>query len=187
MKMSMRPLVETPARVPNADLIFVLAGLEARKAFGLRLLNRQLAPRILLSVGRFEIRKLPRLSLPAPVLRHYFVWFEGGEALAERIPVGRFGTWMEIESLARWLQERKDIHTVLVVSSAHHLARIRICCRALLAPRVNVLLVPLPQEVAPEESRSRKEMLAEWLKIPVYCVLSGINRMKGGARGRPLA
>ena len=96
MKMSMRPLVETPARVPNADLIFVLAGLEARKAFGLRLLNRQLAPRILLSVGRFEIRKLPRLSLPAPinlleiaatippVLRHYFVWFEGGEALAER-------------------------------------------------------------------------------------------------------
>ena len=197
--MSMRPLVETPARVPNADLIFVLAGLEARKAFGLRLLNRQLAPRILLSVGRFEIRKLPRLSLPAPinlleiaatippVLRHYFVWFEGGEALAERIPVGRFGTWMEIESLARWLQKRKDVHTVLVVSSAHHLPRIRICCRALLAPRVNVLLVPLPQEEAPEESRGRKEMLAEWLKIPVYCILSRIHRMKRGARGRPLA
>jgi len=39
MKMSMRPLVETPARVPNADLIFVLAGLEARKAFGLRIGN----------------------------------------------------------------------------------------------------------------------------------------------------
>jgi hypothetical protein len=88
----------------EVHLIFVFAGLEARKSYGLQLLHERPASIILLSVGRFEIRKLPNLNLPVVIdllklaasiptpLRHFFVWFENGSAFAERIQIGRFGT-----------------------------------------------------------------------------------------------
>ena len=80
--------VDTPRK---ADLIFVLAGRMHRKECALELFREGLAPRILLSVGRFEIRRFSKMALPAsldllklaqavpPSQRHYFVFFEGEE------------------------------------------------------------------------------------------------------------
>jgi len=45
-----------------ADLIFVLAGEMSRKHYAVQLFREGLAPRLLLSVGRFEIRRFQRCS-----------------------------------------------------------------------------------------------------------------------------
>ena len=47
-----------------ADLIFILAGQMSRKDFALQLFREGLAPRLLFSVGRFEIRRFSKLALP---------------------------------------------------------------------------------------------------------------------------
>ena len=195
----MRPPSEMPAHVPEADLIFVLAGLEARKAYGLQLFRQRRALRILFSVGRFEIRRFSNLDIPvlidlpeiaapvAPPQRHFFVWFEGAEVHTERMLLGRFGTWSEIEALSRFLQKSVEIRSVLVVSSASHLPRVRNCCCALLPAEVKVLLLPSPEyeQETPHESwtqqaHHRKLVLIEWIKIPVYRILSwlpGLNML----------
>ena len=53
-------LNDTPS---PADLIFVLAGKMERKQYGLELYRAGLAPRLVLSVGRFEVSKMPALDL----------------------------------------------------------------------------------------------------------------------------
>jgi len=51
----------------HADAIFVLAGHKGRKVFAIQLLERGIAPRVLFSVGRFEIRRFPELGLPQTI------------------------------------------------------------------------------------------------------------------------
>lgn len=135
----------SPADVPrSADLIFVLAGGMHRKQYALDLFRRGLAPRILFSVGRFEIRRFSKMALPAPLdllqlaqrvpppQRLYFVFFDGLQAQVEHVLPRRFGTLTEITALARWLEANPGIRSLLIVSSDTHLRRIRMCCRALL-------------------------------------------------------
>ena len=102
----------------DADLIFVLAGRVYRKDYALELFRQGLAPRIMFSVGRFEIRRFSKMALPVPLdllkpaqelpppQRHYFVFFEGQEVETQHVLPGRFGTLTEIEALARWLSKR---------------------------------------------------------------------------------
>jgi hypothetical protein len=169
---------EMPANILDADLIFVLAGLEVRKAYALQLYRAPQARSIMLSVGRFEIRKLSSLEIPTPIdllgiaahvpasQRHYFVWFEAGDVHAERVLLRRFGTWSEIIALARFLHRRPDIASLVVVSSSYHLSRIRLCCRALLPARLRIRLLASPENVP------SRTFLSEWFKILVYRVLS---------------
>ena len=100
----------------KSDAIFVLAGARERKQYGLELYRAGLAPRILLSVGRFEIRRLRELPLPTPLdllsavqsvpppERHFFVEFDASGVRYKRTPVGRFGTLSEIRALAEWCE-----------------------------------------------------------------------------------
>ena len=46
-----------------ADLIFVMAGRMERKQYGLELYRAGLAPRLVLSVGRFEVSKMYKVDL----------------------------------------------------------------------------------------------------------------------------
>src|SRR5215831_4682837 len=46
----------------NADLILVLAGRPERKSYGLRLFQEGFAGRLILSVGRFEVRQVATLE-----------------------------------------------------------------------------------------------------------------------------
>jgi uncharacterized SAM-binding protein YcdF (DUF218 family) len=174
-------LTDTPR---SADLIFVLAGRVYRKEYALDLFRQGLAPRILFSVGRFEIRRFSKMALPVsldllrlsqevpPPQRHYFAFFEGQQVRTEHVLPRRFGTLTEIAALARWLGDNPNIGSVLVVSSDSHLRRIRMCCRSLLNPRLKLAFLAAP--FAPDENSalaSAKEDLMELCKLAIYWVL----------------
>ncbi len=176
----------SPVDAPrSADLIFVLAGRVYRKDYALELFRQGLAPRILFSVGRFEIRRFSKMALPVPLdllklaqevpppQRHYFAFFEGQQVRTQHVLPGRFGTLTEIESLARWLSERPEIHSVLIVSSGTHLRRIRMCCRSLLNVNIRLAFLAAPLTLSEQSSgfASAKEDLMELFKLAIYWTL----------------
>lgn len=147
-----------------ADLIFVLAGRVHRKKYALKLFRWGLAPGILFSVGRFEIRRFSKMNLPVPLdllklaqvlpppQRHYFAFFKGQEVQVEHVPPGQFGTLTEIEALARWVRSHPEVQSILVISSGPHLRRIRMCCRALLDSKIDLAFLASPAlELGPIE------------------------------------
>jgi len=173
----------------HADAIFVLAGHKSRKVFAIQLLERGTAPCVLFSVGRFEIRRFPELGLPQtidllqmaqiipPPQRHFFVLFENGQFIAQRIPVRALGTLSEIDALSDWLNFHPEVSSLLVVSSGPHLRRLRICCRALLPRSVKTRFLAASEEISAQnprpwwnEAATRKSVLSEWIKIACYFV-----------------
>jgi uncharacterized SAM-binding protein YcdF (DUF218 family) len=127
-----------PAEPPcPADAVFVFAGAMERKEYGVALWREGLAPSIVLSVGRFEWRRIPALGLPAdsglpalvestpPPERHFFLVVRGGEAAATLRPVLRFGTAGEAAALVEEAAAR-GWRSVLVVSTSFHLRRARL-------------------------------------------------------------
>lgn len=82
----------TPRR---CDLVVVLAGRPERKPYGLRLFREGLAPRLILSVGRFEVRQTASLDLGDLGLRQ----------LAQRIPADQRHFFLDFigDSDGRWL------------------------------------------------------------------------------------
>jgi len=181
----------------SADAIFVLAGRENRKLYGLELFRQGLTPKILFSVSRFEIRRFSKMQLPVPLdllkiaadvpppERHYFVWFEGGKVEVEYVRPGQLGTLTEIESLARWLDKNPEIHSLLVISSSTHLRRLRLCCRALVRRPVQFVFVAAPDssssgEIGNPQARikSRGPALLELVKLALYWVLLAFHRRR---------
>ena len=166
----------------RADAIFVLAGHKSRKVYAIQLLEQGIAPRLLLSVGRFEIRRFPELGLPPtidllrmaqsipPPQRHFFVLFENQQFTVHRIPVRALGTLSEIDALADWLLAHPEISSLLVVSSGSHLRRLRMCCRRLLRRNVKCWFVATPMEGGSTGS-NRKAIMLECFKIACYLVL----------------
>ncbi len=141
-----------------------------------------MAPRLLFSVGRFEIRRFQELGLPQtidllqlaqsvpPPQRHFFVLFENQKFNVQRIPVRLLGTLGEIDALADWLLAHLEISSLLVVSSGSHLRRLRTCCRRLLRRNVRCSFVATPEESGNNDS-NRKAILLECFKIACYLVL----------------
>ena len=170
------------------DAIFVLAGARERKEYGLELYRQGLAPRIVLSVARFEIWKFKEVALPLPPgseppdllaareaipppQRHFFVELDRGGVRFEKMRTGRFGTLAEITALAEWCERNREVRSLLVVSSAYHLRRVRMCCRALLAKDIDVTYVAAPGKPP------RKLAALEWVKLAAYwVVLSGATK-----------
>jgi hypothetical protein len=163
----------SPSDPPRrADLIFVFAGQMSRKDYALDLLRQGLAPAVLLSVGRFEIRRFSKMSLPAPLdllqiaqsihppQRHYFVFFREQTVHYEHLIPTRFGTLFEVRSLARWLAKHPEIRSLLVISSATHLRRIRLCCRAFLPRELAIGYVAAPQT---STSEAHEDTRIRWL------------------------
>src|SRR5262249_54551038 len=121
----------------HSDLIFALAGEQNRKEYAVKLFSEGFAPRLLLSVARFDVRRFSQLALPRQLdlpgmaaqlsrsERHFFVFVENGGASVQTIPPTRFGTLREILALRMWLKEHPEIASVLVVSSGFHLTRVR--------------------------------------------------------------
>jgi hypothetical protein len=173
----------------SGAIIFALAGRQSRKQFALELFSRGLAPVLLLSVGRFEIRRFAQLRWPTPVdllsiaaplpaaQRHYFVSLESGQTTVARVERGKLGTLSEIRVLARWLQKRPAINSLLMVSSAPHLRRVRACCRALLPVGIQVHYVAVPNEEPLSrvnwwrDRHARRIVLREFPKLLGYRIL----------------
>lgn len=171
------------------DLIFVLAGREDRKRYGLELWRQRLAPRILLSVSRYEIRRFAKLELPVPLdlleraskvpppERHFFVLFEEQKVQVIYIRPKRFGTLTEIEALMRWLQQYPGIQSILVLSNDSHLPRIRMCCDSLLADIAKVRLTAVPETFAPKPHAGFvRDFLVESFKTVAYWFILELRR-----------
>jgi uncharacterized SAM-binding protein YcdF (DUF218 family) len=170
----------------TCDLIFVLAGREGRKHFGLQMFAEGWASTLLLSVGRFEIRrfvdyKLPGTDLVAlassipPQRRHFFVAAQGTDVQAELIQWHQLGTWREIRALAEWLRRHKAIQTLMIISSGFHLRRVRWCCRKLLPKDITTSFLAVPSELPSFErsqwwrnATSRNMVLMEVTKVVLY-------------------
>jgi hypothetical protein len=178
----------------KADVIFVLAGREYRKKFALELFRQRVGLRLLLSVARFEVRQFSQLDLPQPVdlltlasdvpphQRHFFVLFEHRKCSVEHTPPGRFGTLTEITELARWLDRKPEILSVLVVSSDTHLRRVRLCCQSLLRQGLQLSLLAAPDiSKAHRRSKSPSPVIIEAMKTVLYWVILRFrrNRQRG--------
>lgn len=122
------------AAPPPSDLLFVFAGAPWRKRAALEAWRGGAARAFVLSVGRFEWRRLPELGITddgglaalvdatPPARRHFFIVHEAGRAEARLIPKGRLGTWSEALALAALARERRA-GSVLVCTSAYHMPR----------------------------------------------------------------
>jgi len=189
----------------RADLIFVLAGSQCRKSYGLELQRQKLAPQVLLSTSRFEVRRLATLDLPrkfdllkmvknvAPQQRHFFVSVTRQEIQAQRISRGKFGTLSEIYALAEWLRERPQITSLSILSSGNHLRRLRICCRAILSENMRVQFLRVPESsffVNGEnwwlDKQARRMLLGELFKIACYSVLLRVDTIVPRSRAELL-
>lgn len=144
---------------------------------------------MLLSVGRFEIRRFADLELPAsvdlpglasstePRFRHYFVTIASGAAETQRIGIGKFGTLSEIRAFSDWLRAHRLIRSATIVSSGFHLKRIRMCCRSLMREGTRLNFVGVPDEERYlrahwwRDPSSRRLLLSEVGKIAAYRLL----------------
>jgi hypothetical protein len=139
------------------DLIFVLAGRDERKPYGLKLFGEGLAPQLILSVGRFEIRHTAQnLAQPellrlrdetTPAKRHFWIHFRAREVRIVRANLRETNTFWELHGLGDYAGP--GISSIVVISTSVHLRRIRFCCRQIPFFRdKRVLFVPVPEEAS---------------------------------------
>ncbi|MCI0423020.1 MAG: YdcF family protein [Acidobacteria bacterium] len=180
--------IGTPAQ--KADCIFVLAGRQERKIFGIDLWRQGCAPELILSVGRFEWRKFYELGLPAdgglkglveqtrPVHRHFFVRLTGQDASCRWVQPGWFGTWREAKALAEFM-EHHPVRSILTISDAVHLRRVAVAFRRafqgqavrLAFVAVDALSIPVQRDSWWRLSASRSFVLRELCKYFAYRVI----------------
>lgn len=118
----------------QADLIFVLAGRIERKRYGLELYRRGLTPRLLLSIGRFEVSKMAAFDVELarklialrdrtpPEQRHFFCEIDASGFHIEKPPLRRWNTYGEILAL-RTFRGIGAIRSMMVISTDVHLGR----------------------------------------------------------------
>ena len=151
----------------QCDLILVLAGRPERKAFGLELYRQQLAPELVVSVSRSEVRYAAQeLSLPEllqvrdatpPKQRHFWIRLSEKPASIERAFIKRSSTFWELQAFAKLLHNQLP-PTVAIVSTSIHLRRVRYCCGRIAAlSKTNVLFLAVPDEMS-------SFVLARWWK-----------------------
>jgi len=115
-------------------MIFVLAGRLERKGYGLELYRAGAAPRLLLSVGRFEVSKMPTVDFEgaaeliverdrtAPGERHFFCELNAAGVHIETVRLRRWNTYGEMLGLRAYL-ERDMPRSVMIISTDVHLRR----------------------------------------------------------------
>ena len=163
----------------TADAIFVFAGRESRKRFGLRLFREGVANRLVLSVGRFEWRRFASLGLPSdgglvemvgkiePRLRHFFVVLRPEGASCEAIQKGVLGTWSEARALSD-LVGRERIGKLVVVSHRQHLKRCLLALSLTLPDPCTVTPIASP---ADDSTEPPSDYLTEVFKLITYSAL----------------
>jgi uncharacterized SAM-binding protein YcdF (DUF218 family) len=161
-------------RPQPADAIFVLAGQQERKVYGIELWREGFAPELILSIGRFEWRRFYQLGLPSdgglrrlveatpPTLRHFFLRFHGNGANAQWIRRGRYGTLSEGQALAETLRSAPP-SSLMVVSTSIHLRRVALVFhRAFRGMDTQLLFVAVPAD------RFRLRPAALWTELGKY-------------------
>jgi hypothetical protein len=171
------------------DLIFVLAGRPERKPFGLKLHAESLAPRLILSVGRFEVRQTAEMlgNVPdllmmrdrtAPQQRHFWLDFHDDRPAIFTVRLKRPSTFWELQALADHLGP-KPPDNIAIVSTSIHLRRVRFCCsRIPFFKNRRVYLLPVPEEQSGFQCRGWWRrfdhwfyLVSEYVKLVGYRVL----------------
>jgi DUF218 domain len=173
--------------VRPADCIFVLAGRQERKVYGIDLWKRGFAPELILSVTRFEWRKFYDLGLSmdgglkqmvaatAPAQRHFFIRVRAESADCHHVQPGWFGTWREARALA-CLLGGGPVRSILIVSDGLHLKRVAFAMqRAFRKQGVRLSMVPVSNlsgaKSSPRALESRSAVLKEFCKYIAYRVI----------------
>lgn len=184
-------LTRSDATTP-ADLIFVMAGRMDRKHYGLELYRAGLAPRLVLSVGRFEVRKMNKVDFEhalveelialrdktRPDQRHFFVKLDASGASIERRSPPRWNTYGEILDLQHFLQAG-NARRVMVVSTDVHLRRVALtCARVFRGTPVEFLYCPVPSRFGSVRKdgwwtrpKDRRFVIKEMIKLAGYRVI----------------
>ena len=176
--------------VEAVDLIFVMAGRMERKQYGLELYRAGIAPRLILSVGRFEVSKMSRLELQCfhelvalrertqPDERHFFIKVDVSGVHIERAKLLRWNTYGEALGL-RQLLEGESARKVMLISTEVHLRRIAFTLNKVFHDvPVKFLFCPVPSHLEclrmdrwwsrPDD---RRFVLKEIMKLAGYVVI----------------
>lgn len=157
--MALPTFLDISEKPEPADAIFVFAGREERKRYGVELFREGYAPRLILSVGRFEWRRFEALGLwsdgglveMVPTIeapeRHFFVHVTDESARCEAIDKGFLGTMTEARALATVIEDSK-LQSVIVVSSPEHLPRCVVALTSVADP--DCQLIPVGSEPSDE-------------------------------------
>ena len=121
--------------VEPVDLIVVMAGRMERKEYGLSLFRSGIAPRLVLSIGRFEVSKMAGINLDGlaelkalrdtipPDERHFFTTVDHTGVHHENVKLRRWSTYGEALALRKFLKEG-TARRVMIISSDVHLRRV---------------------------------------------------------------
>ncbi len=166
-----------------ADCIFVLAGRQERKAYGLKMWRFGYAPQLILSVGRFEWRKFRELNLESdggleacvaqtpPEKRHFLVRLDRQGAFCLAVRPGRLGTRSEARALARYLKDL-PVRSLLVVSSPVHLRRVALAFRRTFRRSgIRLTFVAIPERLPLESAAARAQVWSEFGKYLLSLLL----------------
>jgi len=172
-----------------SDAIFVLAGRPERKAYGLQLFREQFAPRLILSVGRFEVRGFAGLGfnglnlreraacLP-PDQRHFFIdIIADSRRVVVRGDAGR-GTYAELLSLGRYL-ESEPVSSLQFVSTSIHLARVRYYCRRIVwFSGTELGYVGVPEHLSSFRRAGWWKRRDHWSYVLLECAKLGVSLLR---------
>lgn len=142
----------------RCDVIIVLAGRPERKPYGFELFQQGLAPRLIFSVGRFEVRQtaaafeLPGLvstrDKTQPSQRHFWVDFKDGQREVRVAGLKRHNTFWELSALADYFATDPP-RSIALVSTSIHLRRMRFCCRRIpFFQERTVFFLAVPEEAS---------------------------------------
>jgi uncharacterized SAM-binding protein YcdF (DUF218 family) len=163
-----------------ADCIFVMAGKQERKTYGIKMWRFGYAAQLILSVGRFEWRKFPELNLesdgglgalveqtPAKK-RHFLLRLDRQDAICTLAKKRFFGTHSEARALSEYLSEL-SVRSLLVVSSPLHLRRVALAFRrAFRQDRIQLTFVAVPEKPSFASPAGRALVWSELRKYIFY-------------------
>ena len=168
--------------VEPADLLFVMAGRMERKPYGLELFRAGVAPRLVLSVGRFEVSKMGTLDLDGmdalvqlrdstrPEERHFFLTLDSAGTHIEKAHSPRWSTYGEALALRQYLESR-PARKVIVISTDVHLRRVALAfTHAFRKAPVEFRYCPVPPRFELVR-KSRWFAIKEALKLAGYAVI----------------
>lgn len=173
--------------IEPVDLIFVFAGKMERKSYALELYRAGIAPRLLLSVGRFEVSKMRAIGFEkaaelvaerdrtAPGDRHFFCEIDAAGARIEQPRLPRWNTYGELLGLREFLAHDMP-RKVALVSTDVHLRRIALIFgKVFRGVPLDVRYWPVPAGASSlrksqfwVRSDDRRYVLKELLKLPAY-------------------
>ena len=176
------------------DLVFVLAGRMERKRYGLELYGAGVAPRLLLSVGRFEVSKMATLEFKAldeliaqrnrlaPGDRHFFCEINASGIHIERPKLRRWNTYGEILALREFLEPEMP-RSPIVVSTDVHLRRAALTvAKVFRGVPITVRYCPVPARLSSLRKdqwwtrlEDRRYVLSETIKLAGYRLILSMS------------